>query len=263
MLENNVGLFAIAHALHKLLGQNNHLVRRQFVFGRRVEREVDNRLLNVGIQVCIVFEGFGALVDMELAAGTLRNALRSEQFTVACFDFNVVVGQHAVYVAAIIDGRDHRLFGILCSDFMLLLPGAKLPDQGYHLLYQLLQFLRFSRQFVEESQRFLLPVNGVNRLHALVIVVSYRPELGIKLGQADVKIERVFVLRDDRKVSAEYPRPDKIGGVAGLCSAEHSQEFFIFLVVQGDVIAMYSRIGQHDIAGLISCLMSFSHKTTF
>lgn len=200
---------------------------------------------------------------MELAAGTLRNALRSEQSAFVAFDFDVVIGKHTVNVAAVIDGGDHRLFGILCSDFMLLLPGAKLPDQGYHLLYQLLQFLGFSRQLIEKSQRFLLSVNGVNRLHALVVVVSYRPELGIKLGQADVKIERVFVLRDDRKVSAEYPRPDKIGGIPGLCSAEHSQEFLVFLVVQSDVIAMLSRIGQHDIAGLVSCLMSFSHKTTF
>ena len=200
---------------------------------------------------------------MELAAGTLRNTLGSEQPTFVTFDFDVVVGQHAVDVAAVIDGGDHRLFGILCSDFMLLLPGAKLPDQGYHLLYQLLQFLGFSRQLVEKSQRFLLPVKGVNGLYALVIVIPDGSELRIKLGQADVKIERVFVLRDDRKISAEYPRPDKIGGVAGLCSSEHSQEFFVFLVVQGDVIAMRSRIGQHDIAGLISCLMSFSHKTTF
>lgn len=155
------------------------------------------------------------------------------------------------------------LFRSDLGDIMLLLPGAKLPDQGYYLLHQLLQFLGFSRQLIEKSQRFLLSVNGVNRLHALVVVVSYRPELGIKLGQADVKIERVFVLRDDCKVSAEYPRSDKIGSVPGLCSAEHSQEFLVFLVVQGDVIAMRSRIGQHDIAGFVSCLIPFSHKTTF
>lgn len=155
------------------------------------------------------------------------------------------------------------LFRSNLGDIMLLLPGAKLPDQGYYLLYQLLQFLGFSRQLVEKSQRFLLSVNGVNRLHALVIVIPNGPELGIKLGQADVKIERVFVLRNDREISAEYPRPDKIGGVAGLCSAEHGQEFFVFLVVQSDVIAMRSRIGQHDIAGFVSCLMSFSHKSTF
>ena len=61
----------------------------------------------------------------------------------------------------------------------------------------------------------------MNRLHALVVVVSYRPELGVKLGQPDVEIKGVLVLCDDRKISAEYPCTDKIGGAAGLCPSEH------------------------------------------
>lgn len=104
---------------------------------------------------------------------------------------------------------------------MLLLPIPKFFCQSDHLLYQLFQLQRFGREFVEESQRFLLPVDGMNRLYALIVVVSYRPELGIKLGQPDVKVENVFVLCDDRKISAEYPRADKIGGATGLCPSEH------------------------------------------
>lgn len=61
----------------------------------------------------------------------------------------------------------------------------------------------------------------MNRLHALVVVVPDGPELGIKLGQPDIEIVGVLVLRDDRKISAEYPCPDKIGGAAGLCPSEH------------------------------------------
>ena len=86
---------------------------------------------------------------------------------------------------------------------MLLLPLPKLLDKGHYLLYQLFQLQRFGRKFIEESQRFLLPVDGVNRLYALIVVVSYRPELGVKFGQPDVKVEGVLVFCDDREISAE------------------------------------------------------------
>ena len=107
VLEDDIGLFSIAHAFHKFLGQNNHLVRRQLVLGRWVQREMNNRLSNVGIEVGIVPEGFGALVDMELAARPFRDSLRSEQPAFVVLDSNVVVGQHAVNVAAVIDCGDH------------------------------------------------------------------------------------------------------------------------------------------------------------
>lgn len=45
---------------------------------------------------------------MEFTAGTLRDALRSEQLPVARFYFDMVIGQHAVDVAAVIDSGDHR-----------------------------------------------------------------------------------------------------------------------------------------------------------
>lgn len=44
---------------------------------------------------------------MEFAAGTLRDALGSEQPAFVVLDFDMVVGQHAVDVAAVIDGGDH------------------------------------------------------------------------------------------------------------------------------------------------------------
>ena len=51
MLENNVGLFPVPHALHKILGQNNHLVRGQLVLGRGIQRKVNDGLPHVGIEV--------------------------------------------------------------------------------------------------------------------------------------------------------------------------------------------------------------------
>ena len=130
------------------------------------------------------------------------------------------------------------------DNFVFLLPLPKLLDKGYHLLYQLFQLQGFVREFVEENQRFLLPVDGMNRLYTLIVVVSYRPELGVKFGQPDVKVEGVLILCDDREISAEYPCPDKIGGVAGLRSSEHGQEFLVVGIVQLNVVTMRPGIGK-------------------
>ena len=182
---------------------------------------------------------------MEFAAGTLRNALRSEQLAFVVLDFDVVVGQHAVNVAAVIDGGDHGLFfRFLNSNFVLFLPLTKFFCQSHHLLYQLFQLQGFLRKFVEESQRFLLPVNGVNGLYALVIIHTNRPELGVKLGQPDVEIVGILVFRDDCKISTEYSCPDKIGGAAGLCPSEHGQEFLVVSIVQLKVVTMRPGIGK-------------------
>lgn len=142
---------------------------------------------------------------------------------------------------------------------MLLLPLAKLFCQGDHLPDQFGQPQRFPRQFVEKSQRFLLSVDGVNSLHALVVVVSYRPELGVKLGQPDVKIVGILVLRDDRKISAEYPGTDEIGGGAGLRSAEHGQEFLVVGIVQLNVVTVRPGIGEDFAPRRIADLLVVLH----
>lgn len=41
---------------------------------------------------------------------------------------------------------------------------------------------------LEKSQCFLLSVDGVNGLYALVIIRTNRPELGVEIGQPGVKI---------------------------------------------------------------------------
>lgn len=158
---------------------------------------------------------------------------------------------------------NRALFRLLNGDIILLLPLPELLDKGHYLLYQLFQLQGFVREFVEECQRFLLPVNGVNGFYALIVIHTYRPELGVKLGQPGVKVVGVLVLCDDRKISAEYPCPNKISGVAGLRSSEHGQKFLVFLVIQSEVIAMRSRVGKDNIPCRISCLISFSHKTAF
>ena len=157
-----------------------------------------------------------------------------------------------------------EIFAIIIGSVLFLLaavePLSELFCQRDHLLHQLFQLQRFGCQFVEESQHFLLPVDGVNRLYALVVVVSYRPELGIKLGQPDVKVEGVFVLCDDREISAEYPCPDKIGGAAGLCSSEHSQEFLVVGIVQLKVVTMRPGIGKDFPSRRIADLLVVLHN---
>ena len=51
-----------------------------------------------------------------------------------------------------------------------------------YLFAQFLQLTCFLRQFIKEGKRFLLPVNGVNSLHTLVVVVSDTAELLIESG---------------------------------------------------------------------------------
>lgn len=148
-----------------------------------------------------------------------------------------------------------------CSGgFVLLLPLPKLFYQGNHLLYQLFQLQRFGCEFVEENLRFLLPVDGMNRLYTLIVVVSYRPELGVKFGQPDVKVEGVLILCDDREISAEYPCPDKIGGAAGLCSSEHGQEFLVVGIVQLKVVTMRPGIGKDFPSRRIADLLVVLHN---
>lgn len=157
---------------------------------------------------------------------------------------------------AIIPGLSELLDGY----FMLLLPLAKLFCQGDYLPDQFGQLQRLLRQFVEKSQRFLLSVDGVNGLHALVVIHACRPELGVKLGQPDVKIVGVLVLRDDRKISAEYPGTDEIGGGAGLRSAEHGQEFLVVGIVQLNVITVRPGIGEDFAPRRIADLLVVLHN---
>ena len=66
----------------------------------------------------------------------------------------------------------------LFSEILLLEPLCQFDN----LFAEFLQLAGFFRQFVKESKRFLLPVNGMNGLYTLVVVVSNTAELLIESG---------------------------------------------------------------------------------
>lgn len=51
-----------------------------------------------------------------------------------------------------------------------------------NLLAYFFQFTGFFGKFVEKRKRFLLPVNGMDSLYTLIVVVSYSSELLIESG---------------------------------------------------------------------------------
>ena len=66
----------------------------------------------------------------------------------------------------------------LFSEILLFVPLYQFDN----LFAEFLQFAGFFGQFIKESKRFLLPVNGMDGLYTLVVVVSNTAELLIESG---------------------------------------------------------------------------------
>ena len=66
----------------------------------------------------------------------------------------------------------------LFSEILLLEPLCQFDN----LFAEFLQLAGFFCQFVKERKRFLLPVNGMDGLYTLVVVVSNTAELLIESG---------------------------------------------------------------------------------
>lgn len=64
------------------------------------------------------------------------------------------------------------------SEILLFVPLCQFDN----LLAYFFQFMGFFCKFVEERKRFLLPVNGMDGLYTLIVVVSYSSELLIESG---------------------------------------------------------------------------------
>ena len=133
------------------------------------------------------------------------------------------------------------------------------PRDAHDLDDKLFQFPGFCGEFVEKSERFLLAVDRMNGLDALIVVSPDGPELFVKFGQADEKIVRVAVAHRDAKRSVEEACTDKIRRTAVLCLPHHRQESFVFLVVELQVVAVCLWVGQHFASGGISVRASHRH----
>ena len=66
----------------------------------------------------------------------------------------------------------------LFSEILLFVPLCQFDNLPAYFF----QFTGFFGKFVEKRKRFLLPVNGVDSLYTLVVVVSYSSELLIESG---------------------------------------------------------------------------------
>ena len=94
------------------------------------------------------------------------------------------------------------------------------------------QFTGFFSEFVEKRKRFLLPVNGMDGLYTLVIVVPDASELLIESGELGIIFLRFLVNLHHLELSAEDTGEDKFGLVLHTRLFKHREEFFIFLTVQ-------------------------------
>ena len=129
----------------------------------------------------------------------------------------------------------------LFSEILLFVPFCQLDN----LFAEFLQLAGFFRQFVKESKRFLLPVNGMDGLYTLVIVVPDASELLIESGELGIIFLRFLINLHYLELSTEDTGEDKFGFVFHARLLEHGDKLFVLSVIETEVIAVRARVCQH------------------
>ena len=129
----------------------------------------------------------------------------------------------------------------LFSEILLFVPLCQFDNLPAYFF----QFTGFFGKFVEKRKRFLLPVNGMDGLYTLVVVVSYSSELLIESGELGVIFLRFLINLHYLELSAEDAGEDKFGLVLHAGLLEHGDKLFIFLVIETEVIAVRAWVCQH------------------
>ena len=129
----------------------------------------------------------------------------------------------------------------LFSKILFFVPLRKFDN----LLAYFFQFTGFFGKFVEKRKRFLLPVNGMDSLYTLVIVIPDASELLIESGELGIIFLRFLINLHYLKLSTEDTGEDKFGLVLHAGLLEHGDKLFIFLVIETEVIAVRARVCQH------------------
>lgn len=129
----------------------------------------------------------------------------------------------------------------LFSEILLFVPLCQFD----YLFAQFLQLTCFLCQFIKEGKRFLLPVNGMDGLHTLVVVISDTTELLIESGQLGVIFLRFLINLHDLELSTEDTGKDKFGLVLHARLLEHGDKLLVFPVIETEVIAVRARVCQH------------------
>lgn len=129
----------------------------------------------------------------------------------------------------------------LFSEILLFVPLCQFDNLPAYFF----QFTGFFGKFVEKRKRFLLPVNSMDSLYTLVVVVPDASELLIESGELGVVFLRFLVNLHYLELSTEDTGEDKFGLVLHAGLLEHGDKLFVFLVIETEVIAMRARVGQH------------------
>ena len=117
--------------------------------------------------------------------------------------------------------------------------------QFNYLFAQFLQLTCFLRQFIKEGKRFLLPVNGMDGLYTLIVVVPDTAELLIESGELGIIFLRFLVNLHHLELSAEDTGEDKFGLVLHAGLFEHREKLLVLTVIETKVVAVRTRVCQH------------------
>lgn len=129
----------------------------------------------------------------------------------------------------------------LFSEILLFVPLCQFDNlPAYFFL-----FTGFFGKFVEKRKRFLLPVNSMDSLYTLVVVVPDASELLIESGELGVVFLRFLVNLHYLELSTEDTGEDKFGFVFHARLLEHGDKLFVLSVIETEVIAVRAWIGQH------------------
>ena len=129
----------------------------------------------------------------------------------------------------------------LFSEILLFVPLCQFD----YLFAQSLQLTCFLRQFIKEGKRFLLPVNGMDGLYTLIVVVSYSSKLLIESGKLGVIFLRFLINPHYLELSTEDTGKDKFGFVFHARLFKHGDKLFVLSVVETEIIAVRARVCQH------------------
>ena len=127
------------------------------------------------------------------------------------------------------------------SEILLFVPLCKFDN----LLAYFFQFTGFFGKFVEKRKRFLLPINGMDGLYTLVVVVSDTAELLIESGQPGIIFLRFLINPHYLELSAEDAGKDKFGLVFHAGLFKHREKLLVLTVIETEIIAVRPRVRQH------------------
>ena len=129
----------------------------------------------------------------------------------------------------------------LFSEILLFVPLCQFDNLPAYFF----QFTGFFGKFVEKRKRFLLPVNSMDSLYTLVVVVPDASELLIESGELGVVFLRFLVNLHYLELSTEDTGEDKFGFVFHARLFKHGDKLFVLSVVETEIIAVRARVCQH------------------